>query len=274
MKKTIFNRRRLHLFEFEDFNWFPDIIRSGGTDFLRYFLMYAELYRPTTALLHKALAETRQKNIIDLCSGGGGYTEQVYHELCKLSNDAVAIQLTDKFPNLPSYRLIKERTRGKIDYADYPVDVFAVPQKLSGFRVLYSAIHHFTPAQVRLILADAVNARQPIGIFDGMGNKPLAIAGLWIVHPILFLVCTPFFKPFKWSRLLFTYIIPFIPLYTIWDGMVSVIRLYRPEELREIADSIEDAGYTWQSGHTRNRFGIKASYLIGYPDASIASNHK
>ena len=32
---------------------------------------------------------------------------------------------------------------------------------------------------------------------------------------------TPFVRPFRWSRLLFTYVIPLIPLLVLFDGTVS-----------------------------------------------------
>lgn len=81
----------------------------------------------------------------------------------------------------------------------------------------------------------------------------------------MFLLFTPFFKPFKVSRLFFTYILPFIPIYTIWDGIVSILRMYQPGELREMAESLKAEDYIWKSGKTKNRYGIRSTYLIGYP---------
>lgn len=43
--------KRIHLFEFEDFSWFPGIIRTGGTDYLRYFLILQAL-APVPALYY------------------------------------------------------------------------------------------------------------------------------------------------------------------------------------------------------------------------------
>lgn len=256
---------RLHLFEFEDFTWFPEVIRSGGTDYLRYFLIRTELYRPAISLIYNTAKATGEYRIVDLCSGGGGYIEQVYQGLNELEKDRFAVKLTDKFPNIPAYQLIKERTHGKIDYCDFSVDVFHVPENLRGFRVLFSAVHHFQPQQVRSILQDAVKANAPIAFFDGGEKGILAILGMLIIHPIAFLLLTPFFKPFRWSRLFFTYILPLIPLYTIWDGIVSILRMYTPEEFRNIAETTGGKNYVWQAGKTTNRFGIKAAYLIGYP---------
>ena len=257
---------RLHLFEFEDFKWFPDIIRTGGTDYLRYFLIKTELYKPCIPLIFHTLKSTGQKNIIDLCSGGGGYIEQVYEELSTLDSGELTITLTDKYPNIYTYELIKHRTNGRIDYKAFSVDVFKMPSDLQGLRVMFSAIHHFKPAQVAAILQDAVNTNKSICIFDGGEKGLIPILGLLLMHPIAFLLFTPFFKPVKLSRFIFTYLIPLIPLYTIWDGVVSIIRMYTPDDFRKIINTLEKNNYTWECGKTTNRFGIKASYLIGYPE--------
>jgi len=76
---------------------------------------------------------------------------------------------------------------------------------------------------------------------------------------------TPFFKPFRFSRLLYTYIIPIIPFCTIWDGIVSIIRLYKPSELLKIAREVDTENYFWEAGKKRSNFGLKVTYLIGYP---------
>ncbi|MCE3296065.1 MAG: hypothetical protein K0R65_1779 [Crocinitomicaceae bacterium] len=257
--------KRVHLFEFEDLSWFPDIIRTGGTDYLRYFLIRTELYRPVIPLLSEMLRKTGESRVIDLCSGGGGYIEQVYRELNAIPGNKITITLTDKFPNVEAYAFLEEKTQGGIDYIPAPVDVFNIPRELKGFRVLFSAVHHFKPDEVKKILQNAVDSGQPIGVFDGGEKGIAAIFGLLLIHPVAFLLCTPFFKPFKFSRLLFTYILPLIPLYTIWDGIVSILRMYRPGDLMQIAASLPPNDFTWKSGKTKNRFGIRASYLIAYP---------
>lgn len=256
---------RIHLFEFEDLSWFPDIIRTGGTDFLRYFLIISELYKPVIPLIQDTLNKIEEDTIIDLCSGGGGYIEQVYGEINIMSGHKISVILTDKFPNILAYDFLKEKTNGGINFLPASIDAAQVPEYLKGFRTLFSAIHHFQPEQVKGILKNAVENRAAIGFFDGGEKSIFAILGLMILHPIAFLIFTPFFKPFKISRLFFTYIIPFIPIYTVWDGVVSILRMYNPEELRQIAEGLNAENYIWKSGKTKNRFGIRAAYLIGYP---------
>jgi hypothetical protein len=42
---------------------------------------------------------------------------------------------------------------------------------------------------------------------------------------VLFLfACTPWIRPFRWSRLLWTYVVPIIPAVLLFDGIVSCLR--------------------------------------------------
>ena len=66
--------------------------------------------------------------------------------------------------------------------------------------------------------------------------------------PILVLVVTPFIRPFRWPRLLFTYPLPLVPLTCLWDGFVSQLRAYTPDELKNLATTLGDAGYQWNAG--------------------------
>jgi len=256
---------RIHLFEFEDLHWFPNVIRVGGTDYLRYLLIATDFYKPMVPLISEALSHTNETIIIDLCSGGGGCIEQLFKTLTKSLPHKISIILTDKFPNHGAYSIIKARTGGQIDFANYSVDAANVPNDLKGFRVMFSAIHHFRPNQVKDILQNAIDNNAPIAIFDGYEKNVLAILGIIIFHPIAILLSTFFFKPFSFSRLFFTYLVPLIPIYTVWDGCVSVLRMYKPQELLEIANKTSSQNYKWQSGKLNNKFGIHSTYLIGYP---------
>jgi len=260
---------RIHLFEFEDLPWFPNVIRAGGTDYLRYLLIATDVYKPLIPLISESLSQTNETTIIDLCSGGGGYIEPLFKSLSESSTQKISIILTDKFPNYEAYSILKARTAGQIDFANYSVDATNVPKDLKGFRVMFSAIHHFQPEQVKNILQNAIDNNASIAIFDGYEKNILAILNVIVFHPIAILLFTPFFKPFSFSRLLFTYVIPLIPICTVWDGCVSVLRMYKPQELLKIANKTNANNYLWKAGTAKNKYGIHSTYLIGYPTKKL-----
>lgn len=257
--------KRFHLFEFEDYDWFPKIIRDGGTDFLGFVLKYIKFYEPSINILEDVVKRSGHHHIVDLCSGNGGPISLVHDKIDK--DLQVSYTLSDKFPNRAAYKKLKTTSNGIIDFKSESLDILNDIIITEGIRTLFTAIHHFKPEEVRLILNNAIIDRAPIAIFDG-GNKHIgSILAIVLTHPIWFFFGTPFIRPFKWSRLLLTYIIPLIPLYAIWDGIVSILRLHTPEELLGYAHNSDNKQqFTWSAGKVKNKVGFSVAYLVGIPN--------
>jgi hypothetical protein len=253
------------LFEFEDKHWLPKNIREGMTDYLRFILNTGNFYEPVSPLIVQLLKETLSAQVIDLCSGGGGTVEQIQKNIEQEYQRSVPFVLTDQFPNINAYEFLEKKTAGKISYISVPVNSASVDSRFTGVRTIFSAFHHFDNSTGKQVIKNAVEAKQAIGIFDGGDKNIFIILAIIMLHPIVFILFTPFFRPFKWNRLLFTYIIPVIPLFTIWDGIVSITRLYSPQQLLSMATCIDGTGYCWKAGKLKNKYGMGITYLIGYP---------
>ncbi|KAA3439406.1 class I SAM-dependent methyltransferase [Rufibacter hautae] len=256
---------RLHLFELEDQPWFPHVVRQGMMDVLRFMITALGIYKPVVPLLRKALAHTGQTQLVDLCSGAGGGIQQVWQELEKQAGQRFTITLTDKYPNLEAYAFLADQTNGGLRFEQQPVDATAVPPVLKGFRTVFSAFHHFRPETATAILEDAVRQNQGIGVFEGAGKRWHELLLVWFVFPWAILLFTPFIRPFTWRRLFFTYLVPLIPLGTMWDGTVSLLRLYTPAHLEKMVAAIHAPHYTWHIGRARHWSGTGVLYLVGYP---------
>ncbi|MBK0404126.1 class I SAM-dependent methyltransferase [Adhaeribacter sp. BT258] len=260
--------KRFHLFEWEDQTWFPDVLRRNMTDYLRFMITRLGIYDPVVPHLKEMLEKTGQRQILDLCSGAGGGLETLQPKISAEIGFNVPVTLTDKFPNLEAWQQIQTESKNAIQFEPQSVDATNVPANLTGVRTLFSSFHHFKPEEAQAILQDAVNKKQAIGIFEGSGKQyhELLLAGL--VFPPLMLGITPFIRPFKLSRLFFTYLIPAIPVFTLWDGVVSVLRMYSPEMLSEMTKKLEGPPYVWKTGYARHKSGAKVIYLIGYPEVN------
>jgi hypothetical protein len=140
-----------------------------------------------------------------------------------------------------------------------------VPGELQGFRTMFSSFHHFSPEEARAILQNAVEAGQGIGIFEITRRAPSTIA-LMFPWAIMLFVFTPLIRPFRWSRLLCTYVVPIIHLVLLFDGVVSCLRTYQPQELREIIKKLSGIEYQWEVGeHSKTSGQAPITYLIGCP---------
>lgn len=255
---------RLHLFELEDLQWFPTTIRDLMTDYLHFIEQRFRVHEPAVPLLHEVLDATGRRQVVDLCSGGGGPILALQQAL---ASEGLAVQftLTDRYPNLAAFERVASGSGGAITYLSQAVDARAVPNSLKGVRTIFNSFHHFRPTVARAILRDTMGARQPIAIFE-IPERSVSTLMPLLLTPLFVWLATPWIRPFRWNRLLWTYAIPLVPLTCWWDGIVSQLRAYSPAELEALVAPLTDGGYVWKVGRVRIRSTIgHVTYLLGHP---------
>lgn len=244
---------RLHLFEFNDQSWLPAGIRQSGTAFLETVARITQIYRPTADILNQILNSMPDPQILVLGAGSGGGILDVRQHFPKTTR----IVLTDLFPDSTFVSPSEQ-----ITYFPESVDALHVPRDLSGLRVMYTAFHHLKPALAKQLLADATNSHAPIAIFEATERSFKGILSVILV-PFLVLGFMPFVRPFRWRHLLFTYLLPILPLLAFWDGLVSALRTYRPEELQHLVSDLTE--HQWFTGILKGPHGENISTLVGLP---------
>lgn len=251
--------RRVHLIEIEDQPWCPAPVRDAMTDYLQLVLSKLHPYAVIAPRLRAALQRTGARRVIDLCSGGGGPWSRLAAEL----PEGVTVCLTDLFPNLPALERQRAVAGDVLEYERRAVDATAVPAELTGFRTLFTGFHHFPPAAAGRVLEDAVRGGEGIAVFELTQRRASVLLGMLLV-PLLVLLLTPAVRPFRWSRLFWTYVLPVVPLAALFDGVVSCLRTYTPAELRELTAGLD--GYAWEIGEEKvPGSAAPVTYLIGYP---------
>jgi hypothetical protein len=259
--------QRLQLFEFEDLDWFPQSIRNYLTEVLSHLLIFDRTYAPIVPRLTEAIRRSRSARVLDLCSGSGGPSLAVLDAVNTQLDEPVEILLSDKFPNLEH---LASACAGvpHCGFVRDPVDALE-PAGPAGFRTMFSALHHFRPDQVAQILADAVRSRVGIGLFEFTERAPAQVVASVSLTPLLTLGVTPWLRPWSLHRLVWTYVIPVVPLTFAWDGLVSTLRSYAPEELAAIVESLPDAdAYEWDIGRSlpgEQGIPFRVTYLLGLP---------
>ncbi|MDP5172730.1 MAG: class I SAM-dependent methyltransferase, partial [Bacteroidia bacterium] len=215
---------RIHLIEFHEQSWVPAILREGVTDYLRAVTKIAGHYGAILPLLQTTLEESGAQQILDLGSGAGGGWPELQPQITTAQGDPVKVWLSDLQPNFPAWKALKNDGNGYIDFVEAPTD--ARKPGHGGLRTMFNLFHHFRPSDAKAILKDASDQRQPILIIEALDDSPIQAFLILILAPIMVLLITPVIRPFRWTRLLFTYLIPVIPLMVAWDGFVSILRLY------------------------------------------------
>jgi hypothetical protein len=267
--------RRGQFFEFHELAWCPAFVRNGVTDALQFGIHRVHAYAPIVPLLEKALDATHSRSVVDMCSGGGGpwidLARQLEARTASSPNGRgklgdLQVLLTDKYPNLGAFENVKAASGGRINFYAAPVDAMKVPEELQGLRTMFTSFHHFPPEEARAILQNAVDDGDGIGIFELPRRSPSTIF-LTFAFVLMLFACTPWIRPFSWSRLFWTFVIPIVPFVLLFDGVVSCLRTYRPEELREMVAELRGGEYRWEIGEATGG-GSAITYLVGTPRAS------
>lgn len=258
--------KRIHLFEFEDFNWFPKWIRTCLTQLIVVMHNILNTHEELSELLAKQIKETDSTQIVDLCSGSGGPMPKVI-QILNEKHDLKDLQLTltDLYPDTGTAEKMNADQDSNIRYNTEPVDATNIDSSKPGLRTMVGSFHHMNVDSAKKILASAVTSRQPICVFEISDNSFPAFIS-WIALPINFIMClfiTPFVKPLTWQQLVFTYLIPIIPIFFAWDGAVSNLRTYTLSDLDNLLKDVPSENYKWEKGIIKGK--SKKLYLLGTP---------
>jgi hypothetical protein len=256
--------KRIHLFEFEDFSWFPHWLRIRLTRLINVMHDLLKTDQDIAKLLKPLIDETKTTQIIDLCSGSGGPMPNVLNQLVYDNEmEKLNLTLTDLYPDMSSAK--KFQPIKNISYYTKPVNVTQPNQSLRGLRSMICSFHHMKPEVAKSILKSAEDENKPIFIYEISDNSTPKYLW-WLALPINFIMClfiTPMVKPMTWQQLFFTYILPIIPLFFAWDGAVSNARTYTLKDMDELLEGLGSDKYKWTKGVTEGK--MKKIFLYGQP---------
>ncbi|HIF91527.1 MAG: hypothetical protein ABGX04_12595 [Myxococcales bacterium] len=274
--------KRIQLFEFEDFAWFPSWLRSCMTNLIVVLMRMLGVNKIIAHQVGEALKKTGQRTIVDLGSGSGGAMPVVLEELraAAVQSDSkvdYALTMTDLYPN-PSIaqHFVQLEVEG-LSYSEKSVDATDIATAPLGLKTMINCFHHMRVEQAKKILSSAVACKQPLFIYE-LSNNKIPNIFWWLSTPIALpiialtaLFWTPMVRPMSWQQIVFTYLIPLIPIFYAWDGHASGIRTYSLDDIQEMLSEIEDDHYVWEVDSADDAAGkVLGIYLLGYPKPSEA----
>lgn len=261
--------KRVQLFEFEDFPWFPASLRTYMTRLLMVLHKMTRMADVLTDRIRDALTASGEQAVVDLGSGSGGAMPDVKKQLEQSGQFAhVTILLSDLYPNPKTVRAIESLQIEGLSYHPESVNAEDLEHAPKGLKTMVNSFHHMPSTRARSILESAYRARQPLLIYEMAENKmPLLL--WWLLLPLSFsilvvmtLLMTPFVKPLTPGQLIFTYLIPVIPLTYAWDGQASLPRMYAYKDFDELLEGLQDAQYSWTVAPAKNKKGKTQGYTV------------
>lgn len=250
--------RRRRWFEIHDQPWFPSYFRDLVTEGLEAVWNQNHTYRPIAARLREAVRRSGADRIVDLCSGGGGPWLGLYDDVA--DGQDLQVCLTDYYPNT-RMMLRAKGENSEVTARTEPVDARHVPAELNGFRTIFSSFHHFDPEAARAMLADAFERREGIAVFEGARLNWWTLIAVTAM-PFLGFRAALRARPVRWDRILWNCVIPVVPAVLWVDGVLSCLRSYSLEDLRELTAGLSAPEYDWQIGD-QGGGRVPIRYLIG-----------
>ena len=265
--------KRIHLFEFEDLSSLPAGLRTAITNIIAVFCRRIGVTEILVDLVSRVLDEHGIDHIVDLGSGSGGAMPDVLSALREgpTARD-VHLTMTDLHPNRDAIEMFAGGSEAPIRYLRESVDATNIATAPPGLKTMVNAFHHMGPRQARAILESAAEGRQPLLVYEMVKNRlPVPVWALLLpvtlpLMAILALLLTLRVRPLSLQQVVFTYIVPIVPIAFAWDAMASMPRIYTPEDLDELLEGLESPEYGWEQGTARTRSGrTLGSYLLGVP---------
>lgn len=255
--------RRYQLFEFCDQPWLTGIWREGLIDCLNNIHRFLQPYRHITPVLQDWARRNNVELLLDIGSGGGEQIATLLNQKGMLSNKKLKFVLSDLYPQVANYVHLKNHYgQGIIDYLGYSVPVTDIPKKFRYLSV-FSAFHHFPPHVAADILNEVAKNRDGICIIEFTERNWISLFSM--IPAFLFNLLAPITaSKFRLSKLLFGTFVPVIPLIVCFDGMISVLRSYKADELLSMLPdrvknefAVEHGSVPW--GYVP---GVRANYFF------------
>lgn len=265
---------RLHLIELHEQSWYPAALRAQFQSTLGRTQSQLGVYKHVAPHFARFLQRLAATEVLDLCSGAAGPLLRMRRDLEAIMDPASVPQfvLSDLFPPLDRFEALAAGHPESISFHASPVNAMSVPDDAPRVRTMFSALHHFQPQQVRAIFEDAARNADGFAAFESTRRQPLQTLSMMGL-PLLFAgIGALRARPPRVADVLWHVALPVIPLTAAIDGVVSCLRSYTNEELRELAASIDVDDFVWEVGTEQmGPLPLEVQYVFGWRPSAVAA---
>ncbi|WP_438010257.1 hypothetical protein WME89_17370 [Sorangium sp. So ce321] len=257
---------RLSLFEWNDSPWAPGPLRELIIESLSRTIRWGGMLRGLIEPFRGFLAASGATEVIELGAGAAGPSEVLIGELLRAGTTPPRFVLTDLLPQPEAWAEAAARHPSFVAFEPSPVDATRIPPALAEgrARLMINAFHHFSPELARAILADAARGSSGIFLSEGFERNPLGFLPMVPVG-VAALAANPLLtRRSRAAKAWLTWATPIAAAASVWDGLVSTLRVYSEAELREMVAPLGDA-FTWEYGTYRFPLRGEGYYFYGVP---------
>lgn len=224
--------KRKQITQIINVGWFPKFLKTLIAEFLSWFVVKVNATKPFIPVIEDVLNKTNHNRIINIEFDVGAGIETV-----------------------------KPFLKDDVTVDSIHITNFNTSEK--GVYLFVNSFHQLNSEKAKKILQDIVDSGNPVVVVEGNNDSLWQIVGMTVFVPLTVLLTAFFVKPFRISRVIFTYLIPILPIIIVIDGCIALLKLYNPTDLLELTSSLERNNYEWKAGKNDNGRGGKIMYLTG-----------
>ncbi len=246
----------------------PQFIRESILEVLGQSIRDAGVYEKLAPRFIEFCAEAQVKDVLELGAGSGESTAVFLDAIRQTNQSPPHVYISDLFPMVEVMARTCKRFPGVLTPITEPVDIGDLGDVVShDMHMVLSAFHHLDTGVARVFLQKVQEQKSAVFIAEPFTNSLRAFVPLFL-HGFTGLARNGVFSSrMRLVKFFFTFLIPLIPMCLLWDGLISMIRMYSEEEFMAVVASLPDSGqsYLWQYEEVEVPLGGTASVFTGRP---------
>jgi hypothetical protein len=259
-----FTRRQL--FEFNDLPWVPAAVRDTVVESLSRTLSWGRLLDNLVPPFEAFLEEAGTSEVLEIGSGAGGPASILARAIRRHGKAPPRFILTDLHPRVAAWEQARAELPDAIDFEPGSVDATRIPEELGAGRArsIINVLHHFPRELATNVLRDAVRGSRGVFVAEGFERNPLMFAN-FAVAGLPALLLNPILSPRdNLAKAALTWLTPAALGISMWDGLVSTLRVWSEDELRDMVAPF-GGDFRWDYGtYEYPPFG-RGYYFHGLP---------
>lgn len=184
----------------------------------------------------------------------------IVEEALKYSGNMIAVEGN----NGAGFETLEPLLPPHVNIVKVPLERITLTEK--GIYTFVNLFHQLSVHEARGLLKTISEADQSVLVLEGNNDSLWQVFGMTVIVPLTVLLTAPFVRPFRIERIIFSYLVPVLPIITLYDGFVALFKIYNPQDLMELVRTIDRPDYQWSAGKLDNGRGGKIIYLHGHAD--------